>query len=192
MVNFFRYFPEERHTQRLLTDITRRIQFREDIATDPYVFLPYTVKEDYKPEDVSFYYYGDVSYTWAVYFSNDIIDPSYDWPLNNKDFDAYIIDNYASNANTTGQAVLEWAQNTQIDDNILYYNLTDGNEEFRISAESFDLASSLDPDFIGGDWTAIRVYDYEFQRNENKREILLISDEYIDQISREVQRIFND
>jgi len=184
MPKYFRYFPEVKYNGKVLTNITRRVRFTDTIATNPYVFLPYTVKNDEKPEDVAFYYYGSVDYVWLIYLSNNIIDPYYDWPMNQKNFDNYIIDNYATQANTTGRAVLDWSMNTEITDNILYYENSEGD---RVSPETPD----LDPNFVAADWRAIRVWDYEFERNEDRRNILVVDKKYARQMDKELKEIMD-
>jgi hypothetical protein len=184
MPRYFRYFPETKYKDKILTNITRRVRFDETIATDPYVFLPYTIKNDERPEDVAFFYYGSVDYVWMIYLANNIIDPYYDWPMNQKDFDNHIIEKYADEANTTGRAVLEWSMNTNITENILYYQ-NDSDE--RISPETYNLGSTLDPDFSAAEWRAIRVWDYEFERNENRRNILVVDKKYARRMDKELQ-----
>lgn len=105
MSTYFKYFPNTIHNQKLLRDITRRVDFTQTSLADPYLFLPFTIQEGEKPEDVAYYYYGDVKYTWLVYLSAGVIDPYKDWPLDNQQFHSYIIKKYASQANTTGNAV---------------------------------------------------------------------------------------
>lgn len=188
MPKYFRYFPETKYGDKVLTNITRRVRFTDTIASNPYVFLPYTVKNDEKPEDVSFYYYGSVDYVWLIYLANNIIDPYYDWPMSQANFGNYIIDNYAAEANTTGRAVLEWSQNTQINDNILYYQNEDGE---RISPETYTLGSTLDPNFAAAEWRAIRVWDYEFERNEDRRNILVVDRQYARQMDKELKEIMD-
>lgn len=41
-------------------------------------------------------------------------------------------------------------------------------------------------------WLPLRVYDYEFQLNENKREIRLVDRKYVSQIEKEFRKIMKE
>ena len=55
------------------------MKLSDNLLTNPYLFLPYTIQHDDRPEDIAYYYYGDVDKVWLVYLANDIIDPYTDW-----------------------------------------------------------------------------------------------------------------
>lgn len=188
MSKYFRYFPQTVHSERVVVDITKRIRFFETVAANPFVFLPYTVKEGQRVDDLAHFYYGSVDYVWLIYLANNIIDPYYDWPMSQRDLENYIIREYADAANTTGRYVLEWSKNTLTSDNILYY---ENNEGEKISPETYGLASSLDLDFTSSEWSPIRVYDYEFERNEKKRNIQVVDKIYAEQINRDMKQVLD-
>ena len=94
MANFFKNFPKTKYGNTVVTDITKRVRFADTIGKNPLVYLPYTIKEGERAEDISFYYYGNVDKVWLVYLANNIIDPKYDWPMEQRQFDDYIIENY--------------------------------------------------------------------------------------------------
>ena len=121
MSKYFSRFPKIKYDDIEIRDITRRNNFVEKNLSDPFIFLPYTVKEGEKPEDIAQLYYGSVGYTWLVLMANNIIDPYYDWPLDEKDFNEYIIKKYEAVSGKKGYEVVDWAKNQTISDNILYY-----------------------------------------------------------------------
>lgn len=83
MVNYFKNFPTTTYNDYTVTDITRRVKIIETLRQDPYAFLPYTVKDGDRPEDIAYYYYGDMGKVWMVYLANNIIDPYTQWPMSN-------------------------------------------------------------------------------------------------------------
>lgn len=183
---YFSYFPNVTHTNKLLVDITKRVNFDNTILRDPYAFLPYTIVEDDKPEDIANYYYGSVKYTWLVYLSAGIYDPYFDWPMTNEQFDKYIIKKYAAQANTTGYAVISWTKNTTITDNIVhYYNVED--TDIKISPDSY----TLDPNIVADDWEPLRIYEYETELNEDKRVIELLDARYADEAEKQLKALLN-
>ena len=177
MSRYFKYFPTVSHNGNTLADITKRTKFREENFGNPYLFLPYTIEGDDRPEQVSYYYYDDVAYVWLVYLANNIIDPYSQWPLSQEDLNSHIIKKYKSQSGVTGNAVIDWTKNTTITDNIMHYeNLAD--PEKRISKDTYDLNSEI----IGGEWRAVRYYDYETSLNDDKRTIQLVNKAYAKQL----------
>lgn len=41
-------------------------------------------------------------------------------------------------------------------------------------------------------WIPLRIYDYEFQLNENKREIKLVDSRYVAQIEKELRKLMKE
>lgn len=190
MSRYFQYFPQVTHTSEKLTDITKRAKFYEKIQSDPYVFLPYTIEEGLRADQVAYYYYGDANLVWLVYLANNIIDPYYDWPLTSEELYDMIAKKYESQAGTKGLDVAKWASDTNITDNILYYYSVD-DSELRISKDSYALSVSLDASFEADKWLAYRYFDYELEKNENRRIIQLVDNRFTAKIEKEFKSIMN-
>lgn len=120
-MKYFENFPIIEYQGRRVRDITRRSAFIQTIANNPYVYYPYTVKEGERAEDIAKWYYGSVDYIWLVYMANNIIDPYYEWPMDPKTFNAYLVDKYTDISGEVGEDVIDWIQDPDNDDNILYY-----------------------------------------------------------------------
>lgn len=185
MAVYFQNFPNVTHTGELVKDITRRVDFSRSILNDPYVFLPYTIQSEERPEDIAYYYYDSVRYTWLVYLSVRLIDPYFQWPMSTRQFDKYIINKYQVQANTTGNAVIAWTQNTNITENIIHYTNADGDI---ISPDTY----TLDADLVEGDWTAVRFYDYESRLNDDRRTIELVDKKYAKRAEEQLKDLLND
>lgn len=200
MSRYFADFPVIRYEGVPVRDITRRTNFITENLSNPFVFLPYTVKENERPEDIAFYYYGSVDYTWLVLLANEIHDPLNQWYLNEELFHELLIKKYSQMSGKKGYEVIDWTRNQTILDNILYYE----KDGLSYSVNSFptvyetDLQGNfvLDSDgykkpisrTVSSDYTPIRIYDYEFQMNENKREITLVDKSYVAQIEKEFRK----
>ena len=122
MAEYFENFPVINYGGREVRDITRRNKFIKGLSNNPLIFLPYTVKEGERPEDIAYHYYGSTEYTSLIYLANNIVDPYHQWPFAEKDFENYIIKKYGEQSgNRIGYNVLDWTKNENIDDNIIYY-----------------------------------------------------------------------
>lgn len=265
MAKYFRYFPTITYNGETVTDITRRVKVAEKLQSDPYLFLPYTVTNDDRPEDIARFYYGDVNKVWMVYLANNIIDPYTQWPLSNEKFESTIRKKYAHSISFTGDAVSVSA-NTIRDvnhgfkttDPVIYSGspaiggLVDGTTYYviRVDANRIKLATTAtnakngtavnitsttsnsvthtielnvdvflvstvidtnvaycqnnaNPDIkiaydtyrlgkvVQGEWTPVRIYEYEVEQNENRRVIWLINADYASRVERDLKSLMN-
>lgn len=188
---YFRYFPTVKHSKETLLDITKRLKVFDGIINNPVAFLPYTVRNDDRPEDVSYLYYGGTEYVWLVYIANNIIDPYHDWVMNDEKLNAYIIAKYAEKSGLSDYQVIDWAMATNINANRIHYRRKTDYSDI-ISVDTFDLGSTLIPGFNPSEWEAVRAYDYEFEMNENKRNITLLNNNFRDTAMSELSRLLND
>jgi hypothetical protein len=122
MSNYFENMPLIDYNGYKVRDLTRRNRILPSSIVNPYLFLPYTVTDNDKPEDIAYYYYGSTDYTWLIYLANNMIDPYHNWPLNDEDFSKYIIKKYEKISGKTGYEVIDWTKNETIQDNIAYFS----------------------------------------------------------------------
>jgi hypothetical protein len=183
MSDYFNYFPLTTYNGSIVRDITRRVNFVDTALADPFAFLPYTVKSGEKPEDVAYFYYGDVSYTWLVLLANDMFDAFTDWPMDDDSLEQYLITKYATQSGKTGYEVIEWLQKkeTNFYSNIAYYY--DEENDIKVSADTVKLAV-VKPNFI-----PVTYYEYEVQMNQNKREIILVESQFKNKITSEFRKL---
>jgi hypothetical protein len=182
MANYFKYFPKLNYQGEVLRDITTRPKFLDDLAQDPYAFMPYTIKDGETAQEVSYLYYGNPTYVWIIYVANDMVDPYFDWPISDQEVTKTIAKKYKEQAEAsdgvdlTPNEVIEWSLRTEkngslFTDNILYYY---DNEGTKITVDTY---------LYGGvntnDWSPMRVYEYEIEMNESKRDIKLLNKEYL-------------
>jgi len=122
MSEYFETLPLIRYDGKLSRDLSRNDKFNNFSLSNPYVFLPYTIKDDDKAEDIAFYYYGSTDYTWLVYLSNNTLDPYHDWPLSEQNFHEYLIQKYkVESGGLEGYDVVDWTRRQDNDNNIVYY-----------------------------------------------------------------------
>jgi hypothetical protein len=179
MSKYFTSYPIIEYQNKRVRDLTRRSKVRDDLLTDPFIFLPFTVQEGEKPETVAQLYYGTIEDTWLVLLANNITDPYYEWPMSEEEFNQFFIDKYSEISGRSGFDVIRWGLDETRTDNIVYnYRKSDDtNFIVRFSQENSQ-ASGL----------SVRVYQYEKQQNDNKREIVLIDKIYRNQVVEEFRR----
>lgn len=164
----FEYFPQIEYSGELATNLLVRGKIRDAIKNNSYVSYEYTVKDTDKPEIVSFKYYGNVSYTWAIFYANDIFDPLEQWPLTTYQFNRFVKKKFGST---------EFAKTT-----VNHYLLDD---TYIIDKKTFD-----DPLLSADRKKAVSVYDHQLNLNEAKRNIKIVDAIYIRQLTNELANLF--
>lgn len=187
-MNYFDKFPKVTYGKNRLTDITRRLIPHDSIFYKPFIYMPYTVKNDEKIEEVAYYYYGDPEASWLITIANSIINPYYEWVLSADQFDKMLIEKYRVQSGLTdGYAILAWTMNTSSQDNIDHYYLKD-NPSIKITKTGYQQLTLAEKN----DWQVKRIWDEEFDQNESKRVIQLINKAYYNQAIVELQRLVNE
>ena len=199
MSKYFRYYPQTQYAfangsftiEKSVKNISLKTVLMDNLSQDdPYIFLRYTISEDEKAEDIADFYYDDPAMSWLVYFANDIVDPYTQWPKTYENFTEYFRKKYASQALPTGTDAIVWGQDTTRTDNIVHWKNTD-DETMLISPDSYIRAQTFNGDFVAGDWTAVRRFDYEMEENENMRNILLVNTSYAPIVLENLRSLLN-
>jgi hypothetical protein len=200
MSKYFRYYPQTQYAfangsftiEKSVKNISLKTVLKDGLSqNDPYSFLRYTIREDEKAEDIADFYYDDPAMSWLVYFANDIVDPYTQWPKTYENFTEYFRKKYASQALPTGTDAIVWGQDTTRTDNIVHWKKTD-DETILISPDSYIRAQTFNGDFVAGDWTAVRRFDYEMEENEELRNIILVNTSYAPTVLENLRSLLNE
>jgi hypothetical protein len=205
MAKYFNYFPSTLYTNSdsssavdIVTNIISRFAFESALKQNSSIFYPYEIQDGDTPEMVASKYYGSPEKHWIVLMFNDIIDPQYDWPLDQRTLIKYINDKYTYNGNVhvpykTG---IQWAQDTS---NIKAYYKTITRlsckptrnqivEKIEIDANTHTNLPVTTKTYTLHDGSSITetiskttqtYYDYEVELNDKKRKIKLLKAEYV-------------
>lgn len=95
-MGYFTPFRTFFYANTLATNIFSRVKLDDSIASDASIYYPYEVKEGERPDHIANNYYNDPTLDWLVYFSNKLLDPYFEWPMGQFEFDRYIVDKYGS------------------------------------------------------------------------------------------------
>lgn len=174
-----------------VTDIFRRVGPIKNLLKHKILFYAYAIQDGDSPEIIAHKYYGDVSYHWVVCILNSIIDPVLDWPKNNANLNAYIMDRYGSIGAAQTQ-IHHWNKTISKTD-----SLGNTSEITSIIDETeYDSLTSLVPEvFTFSDGTTVTKttsrgtvdsYTYEIDTNEAKRNILILNKVYLSQVVNEL------
>jgi len=205
MSKYFNYFPKTAYSLDntnnvdVVTSIITRFAFESSFRDNTAVYYEYNIQDSDTPEIIANKFYGDSEKHWVVLMLNDIVDPQFDWPLDQRTIISYMNEKYSANA-SVGQSGVNWAQA-----NIhSYYKVetrttnSTGSElqsKLQIDANTYANVAATTTNLTLDDGNSITItvsketksyYDYEVEENETKRTIKLLKPEFIRPIENEL------
>lgn len=196
----------------IATNLLVRAELIPALAKNPVLFYQYDIQDRDTPEIIADKYYGDPYRYWIVLFGNQILDPQWNWPMNQNLFADYLFDKYASaTANslsipvssvTPGQ-VLAYTQ-SNIQEYVKVIQTTDAftsntttiQVPVTSSAYANVFPSTITNTFPDGNQVTqvitkntVSLYDYEQNMNESNRTIYLINSAYVSQFESQLKTL---
>ena len=108
---YFEKFKRVSYANNIVVDITQRTVILNTILNNPYLFYPYDISDNERPDQISDRYYNDQYMSWLIYMSNKMYDPYYQWYLNNDEFTKYLKKKYDSEIYDLQQKVAFYRNN---------------------------------------------------------------------------------
>jgi hypothetical protein len=96
METYFSKFPLISYSNSVAIDITKRVKLLDRVSGNPFAFFPYDISNGERADNFSNRYYDDPFMSWLIYLSNNIVDPYYEWYLQNNEIEELIIKKYGS------------------------------------------------------------------------------------------------
>ena len=182
MSEYFQHYPQINYDitgekpikTKIAINIMLKAKIKSILQNDIINYFPYSIPESERPDITSFKIYGDVKYTWLIFLINDIHDPIFDWPLNSREFGAYVKNKYGTLAaakNTTHHYEKIVRTRTEA---------TGTSEPIPEATLEVDVTTYNDLDAV--DRNIVYCYDWEIIRNDAKRDIKLIDRRYVSDI----------
>lgn len=172
-------------SQSILKDITTRVVRNVSPVDDKSIYYKYTLKENETIENLSYTLYGSPNYYWVIMLINERFDRFYDFPLSYGQFEEYMIDKYGSlaDAQTTYKYYVREAYEKYSEDII---EDDDNFIEVPLLTYTYIDSDSSNPVIPRPESENGRVmkktkslYDIEFEKNEEKRVIILLEKQYL-------------
>jgi len=144
---------------KLLPNILRRVKLRSGLRSSAFLFDKYDVKDGERPEDVAFKYFGDAELHWVILMTNNITDRYYQWPLSQPQFQEHLTDKYGAGN----------------EDAVHHYEKTTDSGP----TSSRDNSHLVECNSDDGDPSIISNRDYEQRKQDEYRQIRLLSKKYL-------------
>jgi hypothetical protein len=158
-----------------LTDITLRFKINELLRDKSAIMYQYDVQDGERPDIIAYKYYEDAKLDWVILLTNNIIDPQFEWPLDDRSFERYMRKKYGSleaakRTNHSYEQVLHF-QSVNFDGTIV------PEKKVIIDKESYDNANPTLRQL--GTYRAIDKYTHELELNQARSRIKILDKRYL-------------
>ena len=180
-MGYFRELPNLRYPSFLpektssldyveVKNIFRRAKLRDDLQNNFTVFDKYEVPMDARPDTVAEDLYGSAQFDWVVLTVAGILNVRNEWPLSDKDIYDYSFDKYGESLNS-----VRFFETKEVKDTNDRLILPKG----KVVDSNFTIPKPGEPTATLNPVTGISNYEYEVRLNEEKRNIFVLREEYL-------------
>jgi hypothetical protein len=209
MSKYFNYFPKTAYSLDntnnvdVVTSIITRFAFESSFRDNTAVYYEYNVQDSDTPEIIANKFYGDSEKHWVVLMLNQIVDPQFDWPLDQRTIISFINEKYSANA-SAGQSGITWAQANihsyyKVETRTTNSTNTELQTKLQVDSNTYANVAASTTNLLLEDGNSITItisketktyYDYEVEQNETKRTIKLLKPEFVSPIEDELRAVF--
>ena len=180
-MGYFRELPNLRYPSFLpektssldyveVKNIFRRAKLRDDLQNNFTVFDKYEVPMGARPDTVAEDLYGSAQFDWVILTVAGILNVRNEWPLSDKDIYDYSFDKYGESLNS-----VRFFETKEVKDTNGRLILPKG----KVVDSNFTIPKPGEPTTTLNPVTGISNYEYEVRLNEEKRNIFVLREEYL-------------
>ena len=156
---------------KLAKNIFRRIKIRDELEDVVIGFSQYTIKNNQRPDQVAGDIYGNMGFDWVVLLCNNIINVYDEWPMSEDELERYIDNVYEEDADSVHHWVTQEIKD--IKGRIIV-------KEGRTVPENWSYTKPDGTAIPKDDLVRpITVYEFESDKNDQKRNIYLLRKQYV-------------
>ena len=190
-MGYFRELPNLRYPSFLkekkssldyieVKNVFRRIKLRDDLQKNFTIFNKYEIQEGMRPDTVAEELYGNPEFDWIVLTVAGILNVRNEWPLNNRDLYNYCLDKYDDSLNSVRFFETKEVKNADGKLILPKGKVVDGG--FTIPNPD-NVSANLNP-VVG-----ISNFEYETRLNDEKRNIYVLREGYIQTFLNDIREI---
>ena len=190
-MGYFRELPNLRYPSFLsdkvssldfveVKNIFRKVKLRDDLQSNFTIFNKYEIEEGMRPDTVAEELYGSPEFDWIVLTVAGIRNVRNEWPLNNRDLYNYAEDKYGTSLNSN-----RFFETTEVKD-------TDGRlilPKGKVVDQNFTIPKPGTPTATINPVVGISNFEYETRLNNEKRNIFILREEYIQEFLNDMREI---
>jgi len=93
---YFEKFPIITYSNNAVRNITERAVVLNSVYNNPLFYYPYDIQQGERPDNIADRYYKDEYAGWILHLTNKVVDPYYDWYMDQTTFNDFIVKKYGS------------------------------------------------------------------------------------------------
>ena len=182
-MGYFRELPNLRYPSFLpektssldyveVKNIFRRVKMRDDLQNNFTLFNKYQIPEGSRPDTVAEDLYGSAQFDWVVLTTAGILNVRNEWPLSNRDLYVYADNKYGESLNS-----VRFYETTEVKDTSGRLILPKG----KVVDSNFTIPKPGTPTATLNPVVGINNFEYETRLNDEKRNIFVIRNGYLQQ-----------
>ena len=161
-------------------NIFRRVKIRDDLYNNFTIFQKYEIPEGARPDTVAEDLFGSANFDWVVLTVAGIINVRSEWPLSNHDLYNYCLDKYGDSLNST-----RFFETKEVKDSSGRLILPKG----KVVDSNFTIPNPTNPSATLNPVVGISNFIYETRLNEEKRNINILREEYLQEFLDDMRQI---
>jgi hypothetical protein len=193
MSNYFDKVPDFEYVSRLpdanisdyipVKNLFKKITLRQDIYQDLAFFTKYKIKGNDRPDNVAFDFYGRSDLDWVILTSNNILNIQSEWPLQQLEFDTFLLEKYGTYDNINATHHYETTELKNSNDVIIVQK--------GLQVESTYSITYFDDSGMVTSYPVVEItnYQYEEKLNDDRRNIFLLKPRYLNVILDDFEEI---
>jgi hypothetical protein len=151
-----------------IRNFLRRFDFTERVRKFGSIYTKWIVREEDTPQVIAHKLYNSTHYYWIILMINKMHDPTFDFPMTELELTAYVDRKYG-------------VENRRA---LHHY-------ESRDTGDVADLPDGIWVDETYPSKEEVDNFEYEYKLNDDKRHILMLKPEYLEQVLQELSNIMN-
>ena len=155
-----------------IKNLFRRAKLRDDLQNNFTVFEKYEIPMGLRPDTVAEELYGSDELDWVVLTVAGILNVRNEWPLSDRDLYEYSLDKYGESLNST-----RFFETKETKDSNGRLILPKG----KVVDSNFTIPKPGEPTATLNPVVGISNYEYETRINDEKRNIFVLREEYLQQ-----------
>ena len=190
-MGYFRELPDLRYPSFLpnktssldyveVKNIFRRAKLRDDLQNNFTIFNKYEIPIGARPDTVAEDLYGSSQFDWVVLTVAGILNVRNEWPLSDRDIYDYSFDKYGESLNS-----VKFFETEEVKDSNGRMILPKG----KVVDSNFTIPKPGEPTATLNPVVGISNYEYETRINDEKRNIFVLREEYLQQFLNDMREL---
>jgi len=190
-MGYFRELPDLRYPSFLpekissldfieVKNVFRRVKLRDDLNNNFTLFNKYEIPMGARPDTIAEDLYGSAQFDWVILTVAGITNVRNQWPLNNRDLYNYCLDKYGESLNS-----VRFFETKETKDSNNRLILPKG----KVVDSNFTIPKPGEPTATLNPVVGISNYEYETRLNEEKRNIFILREEYLQEFLNDMREI---